>query len=113
MGPHIRNTRRTRYVPYVRHRRTALTAALTSVLPARARARARVRGLARGLSRVPPPVPATSPTAASPRFPARGATRRILAGAFERPGPAEATSHRFLPEDPTDSVTCHAPHTLG
>ncbi|MDQ1039332.1 hypothetical protein QFZ75_005748 [Streptomyces sp. V3I8] len=101
MGPHIRNTRRTRYVPYVRHRRTALTATLTSLLPARSPVRA------------PAPVPATSPAAASPRFPARGATGRILAGTLERTGRTAATSHRFLPDDPTDSVTCHAPHTPG
>ncbi|MFE1799435.1 hypothetical protein ACFW9L_25180 [Streptomyces sp. NPDC059517] len=91
MGPHIRhirNTRRTRYVPCVRNCRTVLATALASTLL--------------------PPVAAVSATAASPRFPA---------GTFDGPWQADATSHRFLPDDPdapvgtTDPATCHAPHT--
>ncbi|MFE7077056.1 hypothetical protein ACFU96_43915 [Streptomyces sp. NPDC057620] len=87
MGPHIRhirNTRRTRYVPCVRNCRTVLATALASTLL--------------------PPVAAVSAAAASPRFPA---------GTFDGPWQAEATSHRFLPDDPDDpdGTTCHAPHT--
>ncbi|MEU9183428.1 serine hydrolase [Streptomyces sp. NPDC048484] len=96
MGSHIRNirnTRRTRYVPYVRHCRTVLVAALASVLLA--------------------PVSAVSSAAASPRIPAGATTRRVPPGTFDGSRPADATSHRFLPDDPTDSVTCHAPHEPG
>ncbi|PSM42143.1 hypothetical protein C6Y14_17165 [Streptomyces dioscori] len=85
MGPHIRNTR---YVPQVRHCRTALVAALAS---------ARFT-----------PVPAVSATAATPRFPSGTAG---TAGTFDGSWPADATSHRFLPDDPDDpdDPTCHAP----
>ncbi|MFD6292925.1 serine hydrolase [Streptomyces sp. NPDC060205] len=59
MGPHIRNTR---YVPQVRHCRTALVAALASALLT--------------------PVSAVSATAASPRFPAGTAGTASTTGRF-------------------------------
>ncbi|MFD9444928.1 serine hydrolase [Streptomyces sp. NPDC060006] len=93
MRPHIRNTRRTRYVPCVRHCRTALVAALASVLIA--------------------PVPAVSAAAASPRIPTGAATRRVPADTSGEYRQAGTPGHRLHSDDPTDSVTCHAPHAPG
>ncbi|MCX4232883.1 hypothetical protein [Streptomyces ortus] len=79
--------RHIRHVGNTRHPRPALVAALTSTLLA--------------------PVAAVSATAASPRFP----TGVTLRGSRR----ADATTHRFLPDDPddldgpADPAPCHAP----
>lgn len=95
MGPHIRHIQRVHVqrVRYVRHCRTALVAALASVLLT--------------------PVPAVAATAASPRIPDGATTRRVPADTADwtdwhlRQG---ATGHHASSADPTDTVTCQAPH---